>query len=138
MRRLVACHGARERLAALQCKGRWRSNGPETVNRLIAWAMSGYARGGGLLRSANVRLQSRLASRSPLLASSIPFGNYRNNCIGSVLKMQRRTGHFERHAHDPLGLWVELMAVQVWRDGHDEAPGFRRERDGVSQPPTPG
>ncbi len=84
-------------------------------------------RGGGLLKSANTRSQSRSGLCSSLFASLDDFvGDYRDDRVCSIRKMQGRARHFECDPHDALDLGVDVLAVQVWSNGHAALPGLWR------------
>jgi len=56
------------------------------------------------------------------------------DCIGVIapLLFKGDAGHFERDAHEALGLGVEFMAVKEWRERHG-ALHFSGESATVSQ-----
>jgi hypothetical protein len=58
--------------------------------------------------------------------------------IGAIASPQSQASHLEGDAKDPPSLWVELLTNKKWGDGHGALQINRRERDWVSQPPTPG
>jgi hypothetical protein len=53
-------------------------------------------------------------------------GDYRDDRVCSIPKMQGRARHFECDPHDALDLGVDVLTVQVWSNRHAALPGLWR------------